>query len=45
MKLVFGCQSTGAYGGRRTEFKEFFYRKISGPEELVPDTDEFHNSK
>ncbi|MDP2629867.1 MAG: glycosyltransferase family 4 protein, partial [Candidatus Uhrbacteria bacterium] len=30
-----GFLSTGAYAGRRPEFKEFFSRKISGPEEQV----------
>ncbi len=34
---MFGFLPTGAYGLRREEFKEFFSRKISGPEEQVPE--------
>ncbi|GEM_PF-4449578 len=45
MKLLFGCSSTGAYADRRGEFKEFFSRKISGPEEGIPEHNEFRDSR
>ncbi len=40
-----GCSVGHTQDPPRAEFKEFFSRKISGPDEQLPNTDTFHHSE